>query len=829
MRQIELQRSWGIDRVFLGLIGVLLLINMPMFIGLVRPLHDTNYVFQSFYFTYNEFFFNNELPGWQPFGRYGVQSYLPMVISLSPANMFAGLIGWVLKVENVLLLFKASLFLEQLIFLFGTYILSRRIFKHKATVAFVCLTAMCSSVLTYQIWFDFRVYYLLPLIVHFLLRFFSEMKLRHLALAMVLFDVSLLGLATYLSVLLSLEILVVGLVLLLGNFNRLPDLLNTSKRDVMQGTVMFAIFAAATLAYYHFSVNSLELIESLVPGRDPLTKQVDLETFLTYGSYVGFGKFVELVLPSGAFTALDATIYVGLITLVFLFYRFIKADILISIGLVLAFAVSVLVFMNYEIVASLYALFPAIKYLLPLLTLIFLIYVYTRTGNLVLTAFASVVAVLGLFSLGDKTFVAEFLYRHFPMMEYYRHIGLAVGSFKLFLPLLAGFGLDSFLSRPDLQKDAGEDGVRTLLGAETGISVLIVLDGLIFAFTFHLYGFIAASGMPSGSFGSIAALYLFMVAVFLLSLFALRKQISLRKHFLVFLIACVCFEMFGYQALVNYKFHLETKTMSLKKEPGFVNRYGFQEERAMEPTNERARLILDSVLPRSNYVVFRVNYATAYNFAQWDPCVPYLKVLYVNSNVARLFRLKGGYVSHWKFALPDDKQFVSAIGCESPKLKLAFDVVFTDTVEETEYHIRNAQDIDEVPVLYGVPKDVRASWMRAGPQSNINGTIKVTGFSANRLDLEVDVPGSRGAWLYYADAWHPGWKAFVNDRPVRIAQANLAFKAIMLDGGSSKVRFVFDDAFMRICSYLFSAMGIVFSAMVAAGIVLTVFKREKGT
>jgi len=44
--------------------------------------------------------------------------------------------------------------------------------------------------------------------------------------------------------------------------------------------------------------------------------------------------------------------------------------------------------------------------------------------------------------------------------------------------------------------------------------------------------------------------------------------------------------------------------------------------------------------------------------------------------------------------------------------------------------------------------------------------ITVTGFSANRLKATVRVPGSGGAWLVYADAYHPGWRVAPGDNAV---------------------------------------------------------------
>jgi hypothetical protein len=73
--------------------------------------------------------------------------------------------------------------------------------------------------------------------------------------------------------------------------------------------------------------------------------------------------------------------------------------------------------------------------------------------------------------------------------------------------------------------------------------------------------------------------------------------------------------------------------------------------------------------------------------------------------------------------------------------------------------------------------------------------IAVRSFSANRLRANVrvpdNVPGPGGAWLVYADAYHPGWRATVNGGPAKVWKANLAFKALYLAPGDNAVEFDF--------------------------------------
>ncbi|MEE8351802.1 MAG: YfhO family protein, partial [Rhodospirillales bacterium] len=69
--------------------------------------------------------------------------------------------------------------------------------------------------------------------------------------------------------------------------------------------------------------------------------------------------------------------------------------------------------------------------------------------------------------------------------------------------------------------------------------------------------------------------------------------------------------------------------------------------------------------------------------------------------------------------------------------------------------------------------------------------IAITGFSANRLAATVKIAGPDGAWLVYADGFHPGWRATLNGKPLPVWKANMAFKAVFLPPGVNAVVFDF--------------------------------------
>src|SRR2546427_370058 len=65
--------------------------------------------------------------------------------------------------------------------------------------------------------------------------------------------------------------------------------------------------------------------------------------------------------------------------------------------------------------------------------------------------------------------------------------------------------------------------------------------------------------------------------------------------------------------------------------------------------------------------------------------------------------------------------------------------------------------------------------------------VQILHFDFNSLSVSVDVPpGRSGAWLSYSDVWNAGWTATVNQKPVPVERAFLAYKAVQLVSAERK-------------------------------------------
>lgn len=703
-----------------------------MLLKLVVPVHDTLLTFEAFHFFYNEFFFYNELPQWIPFGAFGIQSFYFLHDYLSPSNYLVGFTGWALGIRDALTLFNVSLLLDQVVLLAGVYLLSLRAFRHRSSVLFVCLTVIGSTVLVNQIWFNFRMFYMLPIIAYLFVRFFSREGLSYLLLSAVLFVVSLFGNLAYSAPVALLSAGCVFAVLLKANFDGWREYCRIrSMPDGIASGVCLLLFLTAAFAFHYQTKHAVDYLESQFVGRDPNDFTVDIQTFLTYGGEIGLEKFKSLIIPP-LNSAKDVMLYFGLVPLLFL-----------PVG------------MKRN---SKKPLWKATFFLLVL---------------------------FGVFSLGDRTPLAGILYYSFPLMKYYRHIGLTAGIYLFALPFLAGFGFDELLNKV---KAAGNGRSPAVFFGILAPPALVYLG--CFTFLIALRGMIKPSGVDLDMeaaalkyLGGYAAVVSFVLAGVIL----IRRKLERSTFVSAVVLTCLLLQMTAYQAMVAVKYYFITwYEKPALQAVADVNQYGFVPRRTTFPPETRSGNVV-----RITNVPYYENYFYLYSLLQWDPCLSHLYLFFVNKGVADVIRAQGGDVKS---------------RCESTE-----------------------------QLLYNAPNDMfgcRTSKLRVEDGSGRNaGSVEVTQFRANRLDATTTVRDPDGALLYYADALQPGWKAFVNGNEEPVLRAYGAFKAVRLPGGTSTVSLVYDNSPMVLASSIMATFGggsVFFLLLCCAFIPFPPVPREEG-
>jgi hypothetical protein len=754
------------------LILSLLAINLPLFLDKVLPFRDTFFDYQQFYVTYNELFFHGSFPMWLPYSLFGSQADLFLVSCLSPASFLAIALGLILNVRDVYLLFKLSLFLEQLAFLYGTYLLCRRVFARNTTVLFVCLNVIGTISLLQNINFNFRLYYMLPLIFYLVHRAFAEYRLIYLLQAGIAFVFQCVGIVPYMSVVPLLVITVLLISYLLSHSDALPRFLSSVSQDARFLVILLLILLCISTTYVYFVIHALDQLTVLSPGRDPLTGHVTLDTFYSYGNMMSIAKFIDLIIPIYTVTNL----------------------------------------LNDENNVS---LFSGIFSLFLLVCLIARARPTKTTGRPLVFGLVGITGLLGLLSIGRSGVVAGVLYSLFPGMKYYRHLGYVANLYKVSLPILAGFGLESW---DPLQSS------RTRWAAQSArlplffCAVTLMLDCYFAILAYRVSTTLTSNYISGVKYHPLLPLLFAVLAlggICLLYSWSNKNSGRLRSKAAVFIIF---YEMLCLQILITTSFHHISKDANLDYALRYVREYRFENERTTNPPDLVAEQRMDFVARQHP-----LRDANMLNYVQWDRCTYKMKVNnelwwylpehskgglidlrvdLINSNVYRMLRSTSEPI----------RNALDRFGCGSDaarKLRLTADVLFADG-ESTINRIPGTDGAAaHRTLLTRASLDLQTSWAQE-PHRTAEGTIAIAGFSFGRLDADVRIAEGCGSWLLYADAWHPAWKAYVNGKPADLVCADLGFKAVRVPGGLSRVSFVFENKASKFCVYVFLFAGAVF-------------------
>jgi hypothetical protein len=740
---------------FACLLAILIASQATLWGSSVVPLHDTMYVFQAFQFYYGNYLDHAELAAWLPHGTYGMPSLQVQLGCFSPFTYLVAAIGILFHATNVLLLFKFALLAEQVFFLTGLYLLSRRLYESRLTTLTICLVAILTVSWRTQLWFEWRLFYAMPFTLYLLTIFFEGGSPHYVWLAGIVTLFSLLGNAGYFISLLFLTFAVVALVWLTIR----PCAAGYFCRPTRANVLCFLSFIVLFLAYAWQASQSLDGLAILTEGRDPSSGKVTLDCFLSYGRPDRLAALQGMLTgwpPYG-----DNTYYIGLFPLAFVIWALLHK--------------------------------PPPRF----------------------WAFFIPGLVLVLLSSGE--FFARVIYR-FPGMAYYRHVGLVYGPVRLLLLVCAGFGLDAF-QRCVRENDLSGLKAAPLLAAcllgllpfdsylEKTYEQLIGSKGAMKGFE-EMNRLLVCSRL--GLYCGVTAL------VVTLGLTRLLTH-SWAKRMLAVTFGLVClFDVVSYRCLAQAAIPRPAGSKAdLRALCGARHlEYCSQRQDSAAPQIQKVQEVLESF----PMVPGQGNHPLAYNVLQYDPSYSRYRVVQLPQRVGQLIYLRGGRVSEWpsKDFLPEgDAWLRQTLGCSAPKLQLVKNPLFACSDEDSLQAISRLPT-DSTAVVITAPSKADCSTGSATKAQEPSGTIRVLDFSANRLVVETEVTDSGSTWLVYADLFHEGWRCTVNGTDVPIRPANYAFKGVLVQPGKSEVVFQFNGGKRAWASYLMAAAGLSFAGWALA-------------
>jgi hypothetical protein len=732
---------------FAALSCVLILLNLSYLLRPVWPHNDARGNYDAFYFFYNELFQNGEFPLWIPFGYWGAPSDL-LRLAISPVAFVVIFLGKTFSVANTLFLYKFSLTLEQWVMLFGMYRLSGRLFENRAAIFFVCLGILLSTVWIFPLFLNFRVYAMLPLAFYFLVLFHQTERPHFLWLAGIVFSIGNLGSSVYFLSLYSILVL----IFLAGTFLRSPRACLRIFEPSLENLLAFVAFLILAGAYLWIVWESMQHLSMTASGRDAENFRVSLRDFLRFGGNIGYVKFLGLAFPGPVsfikkIGILDHTMYLGLLPFLFIFFAL------------------------------------------------------TQRQKSIFWIFFSITVFLFFFSLGYQSPFCTWLYKAYPPIRIFRHVGNMGGVFKPFVLILAGYGLDGYLK---IRKS--ENRRRFWSKQKSGILFSAVACWiLLFAAENlrHLHP-------VSWPFFQRFARALFSLCCLLLIFEWPRSTLKIG------LIVCLFYavDLGIYQKLAWNEFKtwtVDPKYMALTA----PRKYSLISERRNSAFRDPTAYLTDRW----------PSYSYSHNFTHTDACINLnTRTDFMTDKTYPLYKNRAYYFNAKSFSW-----WSRATGCLSPVIRLAGNCVFVESGSSAVTNSLffsgmlsgNTSDI----LLYDVPRETCGPAV-PGASNDRLGEVQVTRYTANRLETSVAVERPEGAWLYWADSYHPEWTAFVDGRKTPIHVANTAFKAVHLREGKHRVIFSFSDGFRgkRLLSFLTVSLDVLWGCVLLFAIFLQFFR-----
>ena len=351
--------------------------------------HDTFQYLQLQYLYYNEVVQHHALPLWFPFwnmGGGGNVVFTPQLNLLAPIIYLLGLFVHHL---NYLDVFYGLLWFEELFFLGGVILLASLYYRDARTIFFVALTLGGTSIWYPQVWWNFHLFYFLPMVLYCFHACLTTGSFRYLLALILFFTLAVFGNFLYCIVFTSFVVLLYILLALLSDaalFRQSKHFLRTNF-TLKKSIVLFLLLLLLTLSFAYIVYGGREI--AYTNSTRDASGSNSLTTFLTYGGSLGLSKYKEFFTRYG--NSIDINLYAGFLLLPF--------------------------------------------------ALIALVYVRKRIAF----AVGGVAFIVFLFSIG--VVVPYLFYYLYPLGKIFRHIGLTATVCKLFLVFYAGFGFEYFITR----------------------------------------------------------------------------------------------------------------------------------------------------------------------------------------------------------------------------------------------------------------------------------------------------------------------------------------------------------------------------------------------
>ncbi|WP_148208556.1 hypothetical protein [Solidesulfovibrio magneticus] len=732
--------------------------------------HDTwQYFSLQYYFLGNAAYFG-EIPQWLPHLGLGTEGSMWYATQGGFVTNILLFIAPLLKNIDFRVIFNTGILFQEIILIVGSWLLCRRFLKSPITIFIVTISLLNSSVWATQYWFNFSFLLALPLSLYVGHCFLETAKYRYLFLLFSLIALQTQGNLPYFIVVFTLIITVYFILYAFLYKNEFFCFFSLVK-------VNWRLFAATVgvvlLLILVYKTSKLGMHWTAVPSRDGSDASVSLHEYLTWGNAFHLSDYLAAFVRTSF--SLDWTFYFGYLPIIGFFFAFKSKP--------------------------------------------------SRSALL----FSSVTIFIFLTSLGAC--VSTVLYYLWPFMSMYRHLSLINILNKVFILILAGIGIDGLLfNRLSINKTACRIKLICVGIVSLVINICIIINltpelldnwscqnifGLAKEFAsiwtsehyicHNLLNVLKVSPLI------IEGVVFCMCTLFLVYM-VLTSQPKNKQLYILLTLFVFCLDSCGYRVNQYKKFtfipekHLNSAFRL--ESPFFVRQWWMGEGGApLLPLGDKEKLrkeIFETIPLNSSKKQW-----ISELFLQSELINKDLKIVHYSKSLYDFYKL---YFSKKE---KDSGKTLYALLAETPPLLRVIGASIVDRIQfyQNPLFLYSLEDVSKKlqekrfsgEGLFLFSKD-KSETLADDHMRRIDIDYEILKFSANNIVIQCSSSVPKNTYLYYADGWHPWWKADVNGHPAKIYQANIAFKAVALDPGVNVVSFNFNAPNMDIIHFIWFAM-----------------------
>jgi hypothetical protein len=754
------------------------------------------------YFTLQYYFLNNaiqsgEVAQWIPYMNHGTVATLWYGIQGSFLQNVLLYVAPLVRHVDLLTVFHLGLFVDEMILLTGTWLLARRFFRTPA-VFFIAASVVGSCVWLDQPYWNFRLYYALPLVLEMGHRFLATGRWRWFFLTANLLALQTIGNLPYFIPIQSFAVVAYFVAYAAANHGLVwPQV--RALRWRWPAALAVVLGVSSFIAAYAFLTFGTDQLLNYNAGRAQ-NGTTDLAGFLTYGGATDLHKWVDVVLNLSPW--FDITLYAGILFAPLVLCGLVVAD--------------------------------------------------PRRLHLVLLA-----ATMLLFTLG--TFVSVAAYYAWPGMHYFRHIGLVSPLVKVLCCFVAGIGFEWLFDpaappRPWAVRTAAVAGALVLVAA-AALAITIARSGpAIGGYVdrlsdpgvdrpMHTYdpGIVARRLRASAALALVGAAVVGVVPFWLGAAGMVgrpRTRLTIVAAVLAFVAADVYRFKFAY--LVDRSDVIPAAARSVTHAVPFV--YPPVRDRTLlhaATTNPRLRATLafnqvvraqlqGHVARGARYwsngaFLFTDEAGSSFRVDSWLKPLDQFMRMYWGDPINDISITPRG-IGFERFDFPlDHAAAAAAAGVSAEKIRFFAQAYGVPSENALVPLMTDASYTGNLLFVLPAAASGRTEevgtptepWLGQQPLSTDDSRqfpYEVRRFDANHLAVKVTNASSNALWMSYADVWHPLWRATVNGRPVPVYRAQMAYTAVPLDPGENLVEFDYG-------SVRFSMLTIIFAVNAACWLV----------